>query len=157
MAEPPGAARRDGDGSVTPERWQRISDIVADALAIDDLRARAEFVRDAVADDTAMLKEIDALLVHAETPAPTLTPEALAHGIRMTLGEAALATAVLLQADVTANDADDQALLAHFKIFGPPTIAFFGSDGVERENFRLVGFVPADNFREHVAAAFTPG
>ncbi len=71
--------------------------------------------------------------------------------------QAALATAVLLQADVTANDADDQALLAHFKIFGPPTIAFFGSDGVERENFRLVGFVPADNFREHVAAAFTPG
>ncbi|MCC7069534.1 MAG: protein kinase, partial [Burkholderiales bacterium] len=94
MAEPPGAARRDGDGSVTPERWQRISDIVADALAIDDLRARAEFVRDAVADDTAMLKEIDALLVYAETPAPTLTPEALAQGIRATLGEAELATAV---------------------------------------------------------------
>lgn len=71
--------------------------------------------------------------------------------------QAALANAVLLQADVTANDADDQALLAHFKIFGPPTIAFFGSDGVERENFRLVGFVPADNFREHVVAAFAPG
>ena len=101
MAEPPGAARRDGDGSVTPERWQRISDIVADALAIGDLRARAEFVRDAVADDTAMLKEIDALLVHAETPAPTLTPEALAHGIRMTLGEAALATAVADQESAT--------------------------------------------------------
>lgn len=71
--------------------------------------------------------------------------------------QAALANAVLLQADVTANDADDQALLAHFKIFGPPTIAFFGSDGVERANFRLVGFSPADNFREHVAAAFAPG
>lgn len=71
--------------------------------------------------------------------------------------QAALANAVLLQADVTANDTDDQALLARFNIFGPPTIAFFGGDGLERQNFRLVGFVAADNFREHVAAAFAPG
>lgn len=69
--------------------------------------------------------------------------------------QAAWANAVLLQADVTANDAQDQALLAHFGIFGPPTIAFFGVDGVERKNFRLVGFTPADRFREHVVAAFT--
>ena len=68
--------------------------------------------------------------------------------------QAALANAVLLQADVTANDADDQALLERFEIFGPPTIAFFGADGVERKNFRLVGFAPADRFREHVAQAF---
>lgn len=69
--------------------------------------------------------------------------------------QAALANAVLLQADVTANDALDQALLAHFGIFGPPTIAFFGVDGVERKNFRLVGFVPAERFRDHVVAAFS--
>jgi thiol:disulfide interchange protein DsbD len=67
---------------------------------------------------------------------------------------AALADAVLLKADVTKNDADDQALLERFEIFGPPTIAFFGTDGIERKNFRLVGFIPADRFREHVAAAF---
>ena len=71
--------------------------------------------------------------------------------------QAALANVVLLQADVTANDANDQALLKRFEIFGPPTIAFFGSDGVERRNFRLVGFAPADKFRDHVAAAFSPG
>jgi thioredoxin:protein disulfide reductase len=70
--------------------------------------------------------------------------------------QALLANVVLLQADVTANDAADQALLKQFGIFGPPTIAFFGSDGVERKNFRLVGFSPADKFRDHVAAAFTP-
>lgn len=68
--------------------------------------------------------------------------------------QAALASAVLLKADVTKNDADDQALLLRFEIFGPPTIAFFGSDGVERKNFRLVGFTPAEDFREHVIAAF---
>lgn len=58
----------------------------------------------------------------------------------------ALARTVLLQADVTANDDDDQALLKHFGIFGPPTIAFYGPDGVERENFRVVGFMQADKF-----------
>jgi thioredoxin:protein disulfide reductase len=67
---------------------------------------------------------------------------------------AALADAVLLQADVTANDDDDKALLARFEIFGPPTIAFFGRDGVERKNFRLVGFAPAARFAEHVTSAF---
>ncbi len=68
--------------------------------------------------------------------------------------QAALADAVLLKADVTKNDSDDQALLNRFEIFGPPTIAFFGSDGIERKNFRLVGFTPAERFREHVIAAF---
>jgi thiol:disulfide interchange protein DsbD len=62
---------------------------------------------------------------------------------------------VLLQADVTANDAADQALLKKFGIFGPPTIAFFGTDGVERKNYRLVGYSPAEKFREHVAAALS--
>ncbi|MBB6094650.1 thiol:disulfide interchange protein DsbD [Povalibacter uvarum] len=68
--------------------------------------------------------------------------------------QAALANAVLLQADVTANDDADKALLARFEIFGPPTIAFFDHAGVELKNFRLVGFVPAERFRDHVAAAF---
>ena len=61
---------------------------------------------------------------------------------------AALANAVLLQADVTANDADDQALLRRFGIFGPPTIAFYGPDGVERPRYRVVGFMPAAEFAD---------
>lgn len=68
--------------------------------------------------------------------------------------QSALANAVLLQADVTANDDADQALMNRFEIFGPPTIAFYGADGVERKDFRLVGFVPAERFRDHVQAAF---
>ncbi|MCP5466155.1 MAG: protein-disulfide reductase DsbD [Sinobacteraceae bacterium] len=69
---------------------------------------------------------------------------------------AALGDAVLLQADVTANDAADQALLKRFGIFGPPTIAFYGPDGVERSNYRVVGFMKAEEFaglaREAVSA-----
>jgi thiol:disulfide interchange protein DsbD len=68
---------------------------------------------------------------------------------------AALGNAVLLQADVTANDDDDQALLKHFGIFGPPSIMFFGTDGVERKNFRVVGYMKADQFHEHVKTAFS--
>ena len=66
---------------------------------------------------------------------------------------ASLANAVLLKADVTANDEADQALLRRFEIFGPPTIAFWGSDGVERKNYRVVGFMKADEFARVAAEA----
>jgi thiol:disulfide interchange protein DsbD len=69
--------------------------------------------------------------------------------------QGALTNAVLLQADVTANDDDDKALLARFDVFGPPTIAFFGTDGAERKNFRVVGYVPASEFHGHVSSAFS--
>jgi thiol:disulfide interchange protein DsbD len=62
----------------------------------------------------------------------------------------ALEPFMLLRADVTDNNADDQALLKRFRSFGPPTIAFFDSAGTERENFKLVGFVPAADFSDHV-------
>jgi thiol:disulfide interchange protein DsbD len=70
---------------------------------------------------------------------------------------AALSNAVLLQADVTANDAQDQQLLKHFGIFGPPTIAFYGPDGVERENYRVVGFMKAAEFAPLVTQALGAG
>jgi len=60
--------------------------------------------------------------------------------------QAALANVLLLRADVTANDDVDKALLRHFRIFGPPTIAFYGADGVERSSFRVVGYMEAAEF-----------
>ncbi|MBK7251015.1 MAG: protein-disulfide reductase DsbD [Gammaproteobacteria bacterium] len=60
--------------------------------------------------------------------------------------QAALKQAVLLRADVTKNDANDQALLRHFGIFGPPTIAFYGPDGQERVDYRVVGYMKAAEF-----------
>ncbi len=72
----------------------------------------------------------------------------------------ALGATTLLQADVTANDDDDRALLQHFGIFGPPTIAFYGADGTERRNFRVVGFMKAAEFaavvRQAVASSAAP-
>ena len=66
---------------------------------------------------------------------------------------AALDGVVLLQADVTANDMADQELLAHFGIFGPPTIVFFDDSGAERDQYRVVGFMSADKFASHVTQA----
>jgi len=68
----------------------------------------------------------------------------------------ALAGAVLLKADVTANDEADQALLKRFGIFGPPTIAFWGPDGTERAQFRVVGFMKAAEFAAVAGQAIAP-
>ncbi|MGB5354569.1 MAG: protein-disulfide reductase DsbD [Woeseia sp.] len=67
--------------------------------------------------------------------------------------QAALAGTLLLQADVTANDAADQALLQRFGVFGPPTIIFFDSDGQQRHGFEVVGYMKAPEFAAHVARA----
>ncbi|MES1164038.1 MAG: protein-disulfide reductase DsbD, partial [Rhizobacter sp.] len=69
--------------------------------------------------------------------------------------QAALSSAVLLHADVTRNDAQDQALLRHFGIFGPPTIAFYGANGEERRNFRVVGYMKAAEFASLARRAFS--
>ncbi|HEX22297.1 MAG TPA: thiol:disulfide interchange protein, partial [Chromatiales bacterium] len=66
----------------------------------------------------------------------------------------ALQGVVLLKADVTLNDATDKALLKHFGLIGPPSIMFFGPDGEERRAWRMVGYMPAEEFREHATQAF---
>lgn len=76
---------------------------------------------------------------------------------KYTFTDAAVKTAldrtVLLRADVTDNDADDQALLRHMGIIGPPTIAFYGLNGEERANYRVVGFMKAQEFASHAREA----
>ena len=66
----------------------------------------------------------------------------------------ALSGSVLLRADVTADDANDQALLKRFGIIGPPTIAFYGRDGRERSRYRVVGYMRGAEFAATVRAAF---
>lgn len=62
----------------------------------------------------------------------------------------ALSNIVLLQADVTANDEQDKALLRQLGVIGPPSILFFDADGLERQNYRLIGFYGADDFLRHI-------
>ena len=58
----------------------------------------------------------------------------------------ALENFVLLRADVTANDADAQALLKRYDLLGPPATLFF-SDGREQRAQRLIGYEDAEAFR----------
>jgi thiol:disulfide interchange protein DsbD len=59
---------------------------------------------------------------------------------------AALKSVRLLRADVTANSADDQALLHQFQIYGPPTIAIYDAQGHEHQEYRVVGYMKAPAF-----------
>ena len=54
--------------------------------------------------------------------------------------------AVLLQVDVTANDADDKAMLKRFQLFGPPGIIMFNQQGQEIAQSRVIGFQNAATF-----------
>ena len=56
---------------------------------------------------------------------------------------------IALQADVTANDATDKALMARFSIIGPPGILFFKA-GVENRSQRIVGEINAQDFLKHL-------
>ncbi len=67
--------------------------------------------------------------------------------------QATLSNTVWLQADVTANDAEDQELLERFGVFGPPTIIFFGTDGQQRHGYEVVGYMKAEAFNEHLRKA----
>lgn len=53
---------------------------------------------------------------------------------------------VLLQADVTANDEQDKALLKRFSLYGPPGIIFFDARGKELADARVVGYQESENF-----------
>lgn len=70
---------------------------------------------------------------------------------------AALQRVRLLRADVTANTADDQALLHLFQIYGPPTIAFYSGSGHERRQFRVVGYMKPAQFAALLHRALTSG
>ena len=49
-----------------------------------------------------------------------------------------------IKVDLTDNSMGDQLLIKKYSIFGPPTILFFDSDGVEKTNQRRIGVVNAD-------------
>ncbi|MDU6389378.1 MAG: protein-disulfide reductase DsbD [Pantoea sp.] len=62
----------------------------------------------------------------------------------------ALSRYQLLQANVTANNATDNALLQHLQVLGLPTILFFDAQGREIPGSRVTGFLNAEDFRTHL-------
>jgi thiol:disulfide interchange protein DsbD len=62
-----------------------------------------------------------------------------------------LANTILLQVDVTANDADDKAMLKRFQLFGPPGIILFDAAGKEIPGARVIGYQNAEQFAGSLA------
>ncbi|MDF9904860.1 UNVERIFIED_ORG: thiol:disulfide interchange protein DsbD [Pseudomonas reinekei] len=59
----------------------------------------------------------------------------------------------LIRFDITASNAEQRALLDRYQLFGPPALMFFGKDGVERADVRVIGEISAKDFAERVARA----
>ncbi|NUU34070.1 protein-disulfide reductase DsbD [Pseudomonas sp. C2B4] len=59
----------------------------------------------------------------------------------------------LIRFDITASNAEQRTLLDRYKLFGPPALMFFGKDGIERADVRVIGEINATDFAERVAKA----
>ena len=60
---------------------------------------------------------------------------------------------VLLQADVTKNSSENQALLKRFGLFGPPGILIFDLNSEELKDQRVIGYMPPQRFAERLKKA----
>jgi len=63
---------------------------------------------------------------------------------------------LLLQADVTANNEADRALLKRFSLFGPPGIVFFDPQGREIRGLRVIGYQNPERFLKTLSLATAP-
>ena len=59
----------------------------------------------------------------------------------------------LVRFDMTASNAEQRALLDRYQLFGPPALMFFGKNGVEKSDQRVIGEINAADFAERVANA----
>lgn len=57
---------------------------------------------------------------------------------------------ILLQADVTKNSPENQALLKRFGLFGPPGILIFDLNSEELKDQRVIGYMPPQRFAERL-------
>lgn len=70
--------------------------------------------------------------------------------------QTALKDFVLLQADLSTTTKAHRELLKQFGLYGPPGIIIFDKNGQERKNLRVVGFMNADAFAQHVGQIQKP-
>ena len=59
----------------------------------------------------------------------------------------------LVRFDMTASNAEQRPLLDRYQLFGPPALMFFGKNGVEKSDQRVIGEINAADFAERVANA----
>jgi thiol:disulfide interchange protein DsbD len=59
----------------------------------------------------------------------------------------------LVRFDITESSAEQRALLDRYQLFGPPAILFFGGNGDEWKDLRVVGEIKAADFAERLGSA----
>jgi thiol:disulfide interchange protein DsbD len=59
----------------------------------------------------------------------------------------------LIRFDMTESTAEQRALLDRYKLFGPPALLFFGKNGAERADTRVVGEINTEDFLKRIAQA----
>lgn len=59
----------------------------------------------------------------------------------------------LIRFDMTDSNPEQRALLDRYKLFGPPALLFFGKNGNELENVRVVGEIDVEAFSERLSRA----
>ncbi|NNA04088.1 protein-disulfide reductase DsbD [Pseudomonas lundensis] len=59
----------------------------------------------------------------------------------------------LVRFDITASNPEQRALLDRYQLFGPPALMFFGKNGSEISDQRVIGEINAADFAERVANA----
>ncbi|MEK7944752.1 protein-disulfide reductase DsbD [Pigmentiphaga sp. YJ18] len=119
---PPGGASSRPGAAASFERVRSVAELDA-LLAASDRPVMLDFY----ADWCVSCKEMEALTF----PRPEVVQR--------------LAGMRLVQADVTANNADDRELLKRFRLFGPPGIVFFAPGGAPLPQ-RVIGFQGAERF-----------
>ncbi|MDG1752006.1 MAG: protein-disulfide reductase DsbD, partial [Thalassotalea sp.] len=67
----------------------------------------------------------------------------------------ALSNTLMVQIDLTDMGTDENAeFMAHFEVFGLPSILFFDTNGAELTTKRVTGFMSAEPFAKHLNAIF---
>lgn len=116
-----------GVGQVHPHAFTRVKTVAQLDAALAQLNGKTALL-DFYADWCVSCKEMEKLTF-------------VAPAVRDKMG-----MSVLLQVDVTANDADDKAMLKRFQLFGPPGIIMFNPQGQEIPQSRVIGFQNAETF-----------
>lgn len=110
-------------------RFKKVASLEQLEAEVQAARQRGQAVMlDVYADWCVACKELEALTFSDPS-------------VQMRLGEVRL-----LQADVTANNKDDRALMKRFGLFGPPGVLFFNQYGGTDPVKKVIGFQNASEF-----------
>ncbi|MEX0732356.1 MAG: protein-disulfide reductase DsbD [Aquisalimonadaceae bacterium] len=118
-----------GTGQQQSVSWQKVA-------TVDELQAA---VRRASADGRSVMLDVyaDWCIYCVQLEQSTFPDPAVRQ---------ATADSLKLKVDVTAMNSADKALLSHLNVFLPPAVIFYGPDGHERRDYRVIGFMPPEEF-----------